>query len=263
MKYLIKNIYNRLDFFLRKHIKFTRKGYCVVNEDKSAFLNGLSQEALDFEKKAVEKFNLVELKNNSTIRNYAENLYIIELLEKYFVFDCSKTAQVLDIGSKDWFYAVGEYSFFKYYIENLIMNGIEIDAYRVYSNFYSRYDAARYNTKNLKGANYIVGDFLKHNQKYDYITWFFPFLTPFPLLKWGLPMHCLKPQEMFDKAYNSLNLEGKMLIMNQGQKEYELQKELLIEKQVCFEDLGEFNSEFVEYESKRFVFKIKKKDSKF
>ena len=63
---------------------------------------------------------------------------------------------------------------------------------------------------------YIAGDLLKHNQKYDYIIWYLPFITEYPLIKWGLPLKYFKPLKMLEHAYHLLNKNGELLIINQG-----------------------------------------------
>ena len=94
------------------------------------------------------------------------------------------------------------------------------------SNFYNRYEISKFYKKDLKNTEYIAGDFLKHSQKYDYIVWILPFITEYPLIKWGLPLEYFKPEEMLLHAYDLLKPDGEILIINQGEKEAEIQTEL-------------------------------------
>ena len=64
-------------------------------------------------------------------------------------------------------------------------------------------------------------------EKYDYIIWLLPFVVPEPLVAWGLPKKFFCPDELLKHAYNLLKENGQMLIINQGEKEAEVQKELL------------------------------------
>lgn len=133
------------------------------------------------------------------------------------------------------------------------LDGVEIDAFRVYSDFHTRYDYAQFYIKNLANTQYIAKDFLQYNEKYDYIIWFFPFVTEFPLLEWGLPLSKFKPAEMLQHAYNSLNSGGKLLIVNQDEKEYAIQEELIRNLELFYEKKGDFKNSFLEYEHKRLV----------
>lgn len=261
---LIKNIHNIVDFFLRKQIHFSRT-YNEKNEPKSCLFEDISQDmaalAIEKEKLYFAKYNLQNFKLNSTKRLYKENLVIIELfetcLEEYLEV---KPLKILDIGSKNWFYASGEYNFFKYFNSDktIYLDGIELDGYRMYSNFYSRADYANFYIKNLDNTRYIVNDLLQHNGYYDCILWFFPFVTEYPLLEWGLPLSTFQPEKMILKAYNLLVNKGILLIVNQDENEYNIQQELLKNLNIPFIAKGMFKNSFLNYEHQRFVTIIKK-----
>lgn len=248
MKHFIQNLKNNIDFFLRQHLSFSRKNYFEKNESK---------ERVSSDEYLSEKFDLNYLKSNSTTQNYLENLYIIDILNKFLNINFQETLNVLDIGCKNWFYAKGEYAFFKKYCKNLYLDGIELDGNRIYSNFYSRAEVAKFHIKNLDGTTYIQKNFLEHNKKYDYIIWILPFVTEEPLLKWGLPKNCFYPEKMLLHAYNSLNFEGKVLIINQGEVEYKIQQELCEKLNLSYTLLGEIQSDFSTYKNKRYAILIK------
>lgn len=281
MKNLIKNFYNETDFFFRRNIRLKRR-YFGKNEPKENLFGNFSDEkkekAEEKEKFYLEKYRLQSLKEDSACRNYLENLAVIELLESCFVspppcpprqlpennkIDEQNSVKILDVGSKNWFYAHGEWSFFRYNSllchpelavkKEIYLDGIEIDAFRVYSNFHTRYDYAQYYIKNLENTRYIAKDFLEHREKYDYIVWFFPFVTEFPLLEWGLPLSKFKPAEMLEHAHKSLNSGGKILIVNQDEDEYKIQEELIKNLNLSYEKKGEFKNSFIEFERKRYV----------
>lgn len=254
MKHL-QNLKNTIDFFLRQHFAFSRNNYYEKNEDKDGLF--IAKEIIEHEKFLLKKYDLTTLKNNSTRQNYLENLYTIDLLDRLFDIDFKDNLKVLDIGCKNWFYAQGEYSFFKKHCSSLAIDGIEIDVNRLYSNFFSRNEAAKFYKKNLDGANYIKGDFLRHNKKYDYIVWILPFVVEYPHLKWGLPRKYFKPEKMLMHAYNSLNDGGKMLIINQGEIEYDVQKKFCEKLKIPYFELGELKSDFLDYEIKRYGLLIK------
>lgn len=242
---------------MRNLFKFSRKGFSLKNEAKE---NLFDEKASIKEERFLRRYNLAKFKENSTRRNYSENLYILELLEDFIRPKRKKGLKILDIGSKNWSYAKAEYSFFKKFAVRgkLTLDGIELDAYRVYTSFYSRYDAAKYYTEGLTGANYIAGNFLEHVGKYDYIIWLLPFISPFPHSCWGLPKKFFRPKEMLEKAFNDLNEDGVMLIMNQGEEEYEIQKKLFEELEIPYMPCGEFRSGFLTHEHKRFVSLVSK-----
>ena len=65
------------------------------------------------------------------------------------------------------------------------------------------------------------------NTKYDYITWFLPFISIKPLQYWGLPKKYFCPDELLSHAFSLLNDNGQMLIINQGEIEEKVQEDLL------------------------------------
>ena len=141
---MFEEIRNNVDFFIRNTTKFSRKDF--IEKDEA----------------------LLE-------RNRLENLYTIDILNQFFTKEERKHTKILDIGCKNWFYAKGEYDFFTSFCSNFSLDGIELDAHRLYSNFYSRFEVAKFYTKNLTNTNYIAGDLLELKEKYDYIIWILPF----------------------------------------------------------------------------------------
>lgn len=223
MKYFLDNLKNSFDFTLRNKFNFSRKNY-------------------------FEKQKLTDI---------LRDIYYFNIFKKYFSnIEENKEISVLDIGSKNWEYVNSEYSFFNSYTKNFILNGIELDAYRLNSNFYTRLEIAKFYIKNMANTNYIAGDFLEHNQLYDYIIWILPFITKYPLVKWGLPLKYFKPLEMLEHANNLLKDKGELLIINQGEDEYSAQKELNQKLNLKAQYYGEIEDRFNLFKNKRYCMKI-------
>ena len=223
---MFEDLRNSLDFYLRNKFNFSRKNFVEKN------------------KKLIE-------------RNRLENLYTTDVLNQTLRKQ-GKKLNILDIGCKNWFYAKGEYNFFTSFCENFCLDGVEIDPYRLYSNFYNRYEVAKYYTKGLENTNYIAGNLLDIEKKYDYIIWFLPFVTYEPHQYWGLPKKYFYPEKLLKHAFDLLNNNGQMLIINQGEKEFEIQKQMLNKLKINYKDLGEIKSNYFEYKNKRFCLVINK-----
>lgn len=218
---------NEIDFFIRSKTKFSRK---------------------NFVEKSEKVLKIIE----------NENLYTFEILNNYFEKLQFEKTQILDIGSKNWSYARGMYEFFESFSDNFLMDGVELDAYRLYPNFYSRYEAAKFYTNGLSNVNYICANLLDINKKYHYITWFLPFVTAYPLKKWGLPKRFYQPEKLLLHAYNLLETNGQMLVINQGEFESKIQKEIIEKLNIRYTDLGEITSKYYPYNQKRYGLIIKK-----
>ena len=223
---MLTDLRNKVDFFLRNKTRFSRKGF----EEKDS--------------------ELIE-------RNGLENLYTKDILTKYFSQIPKKSVEVLDIGCKNWFYVKGEYDFFKGFSEEVFLDGVELDAYRLYSNFYTRYEVAKFYTKGLQNTNYIAGNLLDIDKKYDYIVWFLPFVIQEPHEYWGLPKKYFYPETLLVHAYNLLKDKGEMLIINQGEEEAKAQINLLENAKINYKSLGLVESDFYEYNYQRYGFLIK------
>lgn len=254
MKDCFKNLKNNIDFFLRKKITFSRKNYRLSNEEKPALR--------EREKYLIEKYKVEQFRCNSSLQNYSENLHTLDLLDKYLEPSFENKLKVLDVGSKNWFYAQAENLFFKKYCQELILKGIELDCNRLDTHFYSRFEIAKYHIKNLENAELICGDFLEHNEKYDYIIWILPFVFESPHLKWGLPLKHFKPKEMLKHAVSLLNEEGQIFILNQGKEEFAEQIKLCKELHLEFSSVGMVQSEFFNYSHERYLTIIKNKSRK-
>lgn len=255
MKYLLNSFKNKIDFFIRQKLKFSRKNYNEKPESKIDLFSGVSSNK---EQELLNKYELDGLKNNSTKLNYLENLYFIDILDKYLNVDFKTDLKILDIGCKNWSVSKAEYFFFKKYCEKLLLDGIELDASRLNTNLYSRQEVAKFHIKALENTRFIAGDFLCHNEKYDYMIWGLPFVSEYPLIKWGLPGRYFKPTEMLQHAYAFLNPEGKIFIVNQGENEYKTQKELCEKVGLKYNDIGHIQSEFNLYKKPRYIIIIEK-----
>ena len=224
---MFEDLKNNIDFFIRTKTKFSRKNFVEKNEQELAI-------------------------------NKAQNEYIFEILDRNFLKSQKPNLQVLDIGCKNWFYAKGEHKFFSSFSSDFSLDGIELDAYRLYSNFYSRYEVAKYYIKDLKNTNYIADNLLNLEKKYDYITWFLPFVTYEPHKYWGLPRKHFCPEKLLFYTISLLNDGGQMIIINQGEKERDIQKKMLEKTDVDFEFLGEIKNQFYTFEYKRYGFLVRK-----
>lgn len=240
---MLQDIKNRIDFFLRQNIHFSRKNYSEDNEEKANL--GFTDVENEKEIYLLNKYNFFNYKNNSTIANYSQNLYILNLLDKYLLVNPKEKISVLDIGSKNWYYVQSEYSYFSKYCRDIQLDGVEIDAYRLYANLYNRLEVAKFYIKGLLGVNYIPENVMNIRKKYDYIIWILPFVLVEPHRYWGLPDKYFVPEKLFEHAYSLLNEGGKMFIINQGEQEFEAQKSIMK------------NKKYVSYKTETLFYKYK------
>jgi hypothetical protein len=224
---MLQELRNIIDFTIRNNTKYSRKNFEELNPE------------------------LIK-------RNLQENLYTEDVLRQYLAKMPRTHAKILDVGCKNWFYAQGEYNFFKSFCNEIQLDGIELDAHRLYSNFYSRYEVAKYYIRSLNNTNYISGNLLDIKNNYDYIIWFLPFVLKEPHRYWGLPLKYFYPQKLLMHAYSLLNEGGQMLIINQGEVEAEAQVELFRECYINYISLGEITSTHFKYQNSRYGYLVNK-----
>ena len=161
---------------------------------------------------------------------YAWILERVPLIPKFFPQD--RPARVLDLGSKNFVYAVALAKFLNEIYENFNLTGLEIDPHRLYRDFYKRGDYARYYTSLASSfyshstVSYREGDWLheESDQNYDLITCFFPFLYEDLHFKFGLLPRSFSPEAFYRKAMNQANY---VLFFHQGKLEFEESLQLL------------------------------------
>lgn len=224
---MLDDLKNNIDFFVRNNTKYSRKNFIEKNEE-------------------------------NLFRNYLENLYTYDILQQIFKQSAHSKITALDIGSKNFFYAQGEYQFFKSFTKEVFLDGVEIDAHRLYTNLYSRYETAKFHMRNNPNINYIADNLLNITKIYDYIIWFLPFVKIEPLKRWGLPKKLFMPEKLLLHAYSLLKDNGQMLIINQGEDESIIQKALLNNLNIKYIYKGIVKSNFLEYKNNRHAYLITK-----
>ena len=148
MAYFFDNLKNNFDFFLRKHINYSRKNF----SEKAQNLEDIKEN--EVYSNLSKKYDL-SLFENSSRNNFMINLYFLNIFDKYFSKNTDDDISVLDIGSKNWEYVKSEYLFFNSFNKNTVLNGIELDSYRLNSRFFSRYEVAKFYMKDIVASQSI------------------------------------------------------------------------------------------------------------
>jgi SAM-dependent methyltransferase len=209
----------------------------------------------------LEIYHLQSLYEDSTADDYRENLFYLEMLERALatVIGLPGRVAAADIGSSHWFYVHVLYSLLKWGQNpppggrQVSLSGYEADAYRVYANFHSRYDYAVAQMRNLEGVNYIPLRFTPQPAAFDLVTMLFPFVFLSDHLAWGLPRHQFAPEILLTDAWSSLNPGGVLVIVNQGEKEHQVQLEMLAALSLNPVATFRHDSLFYQYDLPRYV----------
>ena len=266
----ITNLRNMIDYPLRQLFRWRRNGLNLTYQSKKKMFSEFSEDEqirLNYlAENYLHKYDLDWIYRNSNQRIYRQNLYYLQLLETVFknagVNSLPETIHAADIGVSDWFYVQVLHSFCKKWNaekdRKVLLEGYEIDAFRVYSDLYSRMDYALAFCSNLENVHYYPEAFKGREDFYDLVFMFFPFIHTREHLQWGLPIKYYDPHLLLSDTWKGLREGGYLLVVNQGQAEAEVQAGLFRELGITPFYNQKFNSKFYSYDFDRYAFLIKK-----
>lgn len=180
----LRNVRNHIDFFIRSRMRFERSLPPSFE---------VSAAELRFQKEMQEFFTLLQVGDQ------------LKRVQNHWV--------VCDVGTKNFSIAPVLDEIFLKQNKTVTIHGIEVDAYRRLSNFYTRADYARYFAKKARKAQFHPINFLDFSEVLDVIFLLNPFVSKEPLLAWGLPLPLLKPHEIFQHAQQLLKQKGGFMVL--------------------------------------------------
>lgn len=256
--------FNALAFHLRRAIGWRRGLPIHVNEPKDALFDyvdtRLSVE-LDARERALrDRYALGPLAARSTRDVYRDNLYVLDLLDR-FVAPGLRSAilerphpthiRAVDVGSKDFRYAFAIERFIATTVDAAAATskratespavdllGVELDGHPIYPDLHSRADHADAYVGEVEAAprpgrapsrvRYRVANYLAvAESELDVVTFFFPFVLRYTLVRWGLPLGEFVPDRLFEHAARSLRAGGLLVVVNHTEEELAAQRAIL------------------------------------
>lgn len=160
------------------------------------------------------------------------SLFYLWMLSQFQIRLQNRHHQIVDIGSKNLFYASAIYCFLKQQNYSGKVYAIEADTKRLYEDYFRRCDYANYfvgcvnREVGFKQFEYHQANWLdfKPHERFDLSICFFPFIFSDLSMGWGLPDKFFKPQDFYRKAAEQ---SDEVLFFHQGQKELEESKRLI------------------------------------
>ena len=234
----ISSIYLRLrnavDYPLRQFFHWRRGGLRLPSGSHTGLFNdlptGQGARAVLLADRLRTDYHLDPIMEDSTPGVYRENLFYLDLLETALERVDVSLADPLaaaDIGPSHWFYVRALVSLLHWWRcprgRGLELTGYEVDAYRVYANFHSRYDYAQVYIRDLPDVTYLPQPFQQKESSLDLALMLFPFVFERDHLRWGLPAGLFQPERLLEDAWLSLKPGGVLVIVNQGLEEHTAQ----------------------------------------
>jgi hypothetical protein len=236
------------------------KLYQESKQDLFSYLGPEKQEAEAKADNLCKHYHLDTLAELSTQVLYRKNLYLIDVLDKATEglnlpdspskkIPGSRSLKALDVGAQDWHYVFGLEKWLRFKGNpngrEVSLMGIELDGYGIYADLHSRKDYAEVYAQQTENVDvvYSIGDFLKYkapdsagapaaglgsgidsglDSTYDFISIFYPFVTRYQLLLWGLPLRFFSPPNFLIKSASLIRPGGWLLVFCHTQIEHDL-----------------------------------------
>lgn len=251
---------NSVAFLLRSRLRWSRGPARLPNEAKQDLFAHLPADrqrcAEQRRRELCCRYDLVPLERQSSRLCYAENLMVLELLERLLAGAALQAADpaallATDVGSGAFQYATGLHQGLRWHsgARQVVLRGVEIDGHGVYRDGHARVDHARAHAA-LAGntVHYHVADFtVLRLPPQDVVTLLFPFVSLDPLLRWGLPLGLFRPRRLLRRAVAALRPGGLLLVVNQTAAEAARLPGLLRGQPVVVEHTARLDSELVPY----------------
>ncbi|MEM7200068.1 MAG: hypothetical protein AAF628_07370 [Planctomycetota bacterium] len=218
---------------MRRRIGWRRGVPAIRAEAKGRLFDYLEGRARrDAERREAElrqRYALEPLHASSSRWDYRDNVGLADVLERLLdgaTYEPvsgvgSARLRVCDVGAKNWCYVFALQRVLRSWGGGEVdLLGVEIDGYPVYRDGYSRADWAEAYIAQVGGATrYTVSDFRQQQGEFDVVTIFYPFVTRYALLRWGLPLHLYQPRAILDHAVARLRPGGALIALTQTDDE--------------------------------------------
>jgi SAM-dependent methyltransferase len=253
---------NQLAFAARSQLRWSRGTVELPTEGKDGLFDWL-EGAVRREVRATatmleRRYDLGGLRARSTQLVFAENLALVDRLAELFGDLAPPTSsgaviRALDVGCGVFQYASGLQRWLAWHAAEqpraVTLRGIEIDGFGVYRDGYSRADHARAHAALAgNGTTFEVADFAGLSiPPQDLVTMFYPFLSAYPLLRWGSPISHLRPRRLLRAAVAALRPGGQLVVANQTETEFGRLAHLLAGEPVELVRRSSFGTRLVPY----------------
>lgn len=217
----LRSLRNHLSLHLSNRIRYSRGDFLERPCGSLPVLEEAMQARIDSLRTTYGVSFEAQMTQETSLNNYA----YLDLLDRAWHASGDRppdSAVMTDVGCASFWYAATLQAFFR----PRRLTGYEVEAYRRYASGYTRKDYARGYARIWPQTTFKGDDYRQVNELADLITCWFPFVSPDPIIAWGLPLNLLKPLELFSSISRNLTPDGGFLMINHGPEEARMAVEL-------------------------------------
>ena len=245
------------DWFLQNHLRISAPVLKRTVSEWTRFFPSCSPEAKNRFHALESSYSIEHWPRFCTGPELQLSLFYLDLLDQHLTERIPKSlSHALDIGCKNWSYLPTLQAFRPGH-----WHGIELDGHRRDISLTTRRGYGDYMAKHFSPATYQVGSLLELSGSYSFITWFLPFVIPYPQTLQQIPDRFFQPQALLAKTWQLLAPNGLAFILNQGEQEVEAQRKLLQTLAINAKFLGEMTSPFNPFDQPRFAWLLEKESA--
>lgn len=246
-----------LDFPIRQKIRWRRGAPALPHASKSGLFSDEGQRTAH---RIVEKYGLEDWEQQSGFGAFEASLFYLEMMERAFEacdVHLPDPLVAVDVGPSDWFYVQTLHAFLTSWQQpqrrRVSLDGVELDAWRLYRDLRSRADWAEAYVGSLPDVNYLAQDIRTYRRPVDLALMFFPFLFQSDHRAWGLPARYLQPAALLKHVVSLIQPGGILLVVNQGSDERDRQHQLFAEAGLPIAWSACHTSSLAEFSPERYV----------
>ncbi len=205
-----QSLHNEFWFFLRRTLRWRRGSY----SEQSDGVIPLPAEAQEIN----TRYHFTDVGLRLLPRRWIYNLATLWYLERFLgKISLPKKLEILETGCQNFSRLPALRAFFHKKSADVLITGIELDAFVPVQGFCTLWDQAQYFLKMQKDqTQYLAGDYFHHRGIYDLVICFYPFVSAAPALAWGLPARFSGAQRWLQAFERGLRPGGYVLVVHQG-----------------------------------------------
>ena len=237
------------DWWLKSHLRWSAPVRLEPIEDLEAWFEQLPDDQRARAEALRGAYDLSPWESRCDTKDGLLNLYHLDILDQH-LSDLPPPKRALDVGCRAWWNLAGNHSF-----RPGPWVGIELDGHQRYLDGTTRAGLARWRAGLFEGATYTIGSVTALKGQFDLIVWLLPYITRGAFAADRLPGRFFCPEELLDHVLGLLSDDGTLLIVNQGEREAEIQRQMLTSRSVHVRELGALQSVWPAFETPRFGFR--------